>query len=283
MKAVVLGVHGMAGHVMAEYLDGLGEYEVLGVAREAGGYASMVADVLDFARLAQYLEQEKPDVVINCVGVLVSKSNNDVCNAILANAYLPNYLSVLGRKTGFRLVHVSTDCVFSGKQGGYTEKSVRDGDDNYARTKALGEVINDRDLTIRTSIVGPELKLNGTGLLHWFLNQSGEIKGYTRAYWSGVTTLELARATHEMIRQDISGLFQLCPADRISKYDLLLLFRDTWSTHVTILPNDDYAVDKSLVSTRTDFCYHDIDYKTMLQEMKQWMDEHPGYYEHYKK
>jgi dTDP-4-dehydrorhamnose reductase len=281
-KVVVLGVHGMAGHVMAEYLDGLGMYQVCGIARESGGYATRVGDVLNFPDLEAYLMHEKPDVVINCVGVLVSRSNGDVANAILVNAYLPNYLAALGLRLGYKLVHISTDCVFSGKDGGYTESSFRDGDDNYARTKTLGEVNNDRDLTIRTSIVGPELKHHGTGLLHWFLMQSGEIKGFTKAYWSGVTTLELAKAVHEMIKQDIRGIFQLCPGVRISKYELLLLFGRIWPGRVTILPNSEYAVDKSLISTRADFEYHEMEYEAMLREMKQWMDERPSYYKHYK-
>ena len=97
-------------------------------------------------------------------------------------------------------------------------------DDGYARNKALGEVVNEMDLTIRTSIIGPELKHNGTGLLDWFLKQTNDIKGYSKAYWSGVTTLELAKAIHEFIKQDIHGLFQLCPDEKISKYDLLNIF-----------------------------------------------------------
>lgn len=280
--AVVLGVRGMAGHVMAEYLDGTGECEVLGVAREDGKFVDRVADVLDFSGLESYLEHVSPDIVINCVGVLVSSANRDLANAILANSYLPNFLSTLGRNLGFRLVHISTDCVFSGRAGGYREDSFRDGDDNYARTKALGEINNDRDLTIRTSIVGPELKTSGTGLLGWFLKQEGEIRGYTKAIWSGVTTLELARAAHEMINQDIRGLYQLSPRSGISKYELLQLFREIWPRPVNIVPYPDYIVDKSLTCTRTDFKYHELIYRTMLEEMKLWMDQRPGYYKHYK-
>ena len=281
-KVVVLGAHGMAGHVMAEYLDSLRTYQVLGIARESGRLATRVADVLDFPALESYLEEESPDVVINCVGVLVSRSSNDVSSAILANSYLPNFLSALGATLGFTLVHISTDCVFSGKHGGYTEASFRDGDDNYARTKALGEINNARDVTIRTSMVGPELKSNGSGLLNWFLKQTGDIKGFTHAYWSGVTTLELAKATHEIIRQDVRGILHLCPSTKISKYDLLLLFKNVWSMEVNVAPNNDDSVDKSLISTRTDFQYPVLGYESMLKEMKQWMDERPDYYKHYK-
>lgn len=273
-KILVLGVLGMAGHVMAEYLDSLDDYQVYGIARSDGRYVTKKIDVLDFTGVESYLNEIKPDVIINCIGMLVQQSKNDISTAILINSYLPHFLSELGNRLDYKLIHISTDCVFSGKEGQYKEGAFKDGDDNYARTKALGEVINDKDLTIRTSIIGPELKNNGTGLLDWFFKQSGEIKGYTRAYWSGVTTLELAKATHEMIKQNIAGLFQLCPENKISKYDLLGLFAKIWNKELTIVPFDNHAVDKSLVCLREDFEYYKLNYDSMLIELKQWIESH---------
>ena len=280
-KIVVLGALGMAGHIMAEVLDKTGDYEVFGVARQEGKYIDGVLDVTDFKTLESYLKEIKPDYVINCVGALVSQSKEDVPSAILLNSYLPNFLSQLGNKLEYKLIHISTDCVFSGKDGQYTETSYRDGDDNYARTKALGEVINDKDLTIRTSIIGPELKMNGTGLLDWFFKQHGTINGYTQAYWSGITTLELAKATIEFLKQDITGLYQLCPKDKISKFDLLKLFGKVWDKEIEVTPFDNYKVDKSLVCTRNDFSYPTPEFEKMLIETKQWMETHPSYYLHY--
>lgn len=281
-KVVVLGAKGMAGHIMAEYLDAKDEYEVYGVAREGGGFVSVCIDVLDFKALEQSLSELQPDVVINCIGVLVDNARDNLSNAILINSYLPNLLAELGRNLGYMLVHISTDCVFSGKSGQYSEESFRDGDDNYARTKALGEVFDPEHLTIRTSIIGPELKENGTGLLDWFLKQEAAIGGYTQAFWSGVTTLELAKATDEFIRQDVRGLYQLCPEAKIAKYDLLKKFSEIWGRPIEINPVDNYVVDKSLVCTRNDFDYPRPEYDQMLLETKQWMDERPGYYTHYK-
>lgn len=281
-KVVVLGALGMAGHIMTEYLESLGEYQVHGVARQSGKYIDTVLDITDFGALRQYLEYLKPDYVINCVGALVAHAKDQTADAILLNSYLPHFLSDLGEHAGYKLIHISTDCVFSGKDGQYHENSFKDGDDYYARSKALGEIINNRDLTIRTSIIGPELKNNGTGLLDWFLKQSSEIKGYNKAYWSGVTTLELAKATHQMIQQNITGLFQLCPQAKISKFNLLELFAKVWNKNILILPYDSYLVDKSLVCTRTDFNYPKPEYEIMLIELKQWMDIHPSYYGHYK-
>lgn len=280
-KVVVLGCLGMAGHIVADYLTQKGEYQIIGIARSKGKYVSYVLDVTDLVRLKEVICAIEPDYIINCIGALVSTSANDICTAIQINSYLPHYLAKIGTECGFKLIHISTDCVFSGKVGDYREDSFRDGDDNYARTKALGEVVNSKDLTIRTSIIGPELKENGTGLLDWFLKQSGEINGYTNAYWSGVTTLELAKAAHEFIKQDISGLFQLCPDEKISKYDLLNCFSATWNHSVKINKDSSYSVDKSLISTRDDFNYQVPGYDVMLEELHDWMVKHSDSYKHY--
>lgn len=284
-KVIILGALGMAGHIMAQYLDETNEYEVFGIARTNDTkYIKKELDVQKFEELEKYFEEIKPDIVINCIGILVAKSNSDLTTAIMMNSYLPHFLSQLGNKLNYKLIHISTDCVFSGKTGGYNENSFRDGDDNYARTKALGEVINDKDLTIRTSIIGPELKSNGTGLLHWFLNQNDTIGGYSKAFWSGVTTLELAKQTHEMIKQDVRGLFQLSPDDKISKFDLLKLFAKIWGKEIFIEENTKYSVDKSLICTRTDFIYANNqrpNYEQMLIEAKDWMDLNKAYYQHY--
>lgn len=284
-RVVVLGALGMAGHVMSQYLDETDEYEIFGIARTKGTkYIKKELDVQNFEELEKYFEEIKPNFVINCIGILVAKSNSDLTTAILMNSYLPHFLSKLGDKLNYKLIHISTDCVFSGKSGGYREDSFRDGDDNYARTKALGEVINDKDLTVRTSIIGPELKSNGTGLLHWFLNQKGTISGYSKAFWSGITTLELAKQIDEMIKQDTKGLFQLCPDDKISKFDLLKLFAKIWNKNITIEENSNYSVDKSLICTRSDFVYSNNqrpDFEQMLIEAKKWMDLNQDYYQHY--
>jgi dTDP-4-dehydrorhamnose reductase len=281
-KALILGSAGMAGHIMKTYLDSKPDLSVIGVARSETPFADAIIDVTDFKALEDLIIHHKPDYVINCIGVLVQKSAADLTHAILINSYLPHFLAGLGEKLGFKLIHISTDCVFSGKDGAYTETAFRDGDDNYARTKALGEVINPKDLTIRTSIIGPELKTNGTGLLDWFFKQNGEIKGYSHAYWSGVTTLELAKATYAFIKQDIVGLYNLCPINKISKFDLLQLFAKTWDSNISILSYADYHVDKSLVCTRSDFAYTVPDYPVMLAELKEWISDHADYYSHYR-
>ena len=285
-KILILGVLGMAGHIMAEYLDSLNKYELFGIARNKDSkYVTKELDIRDFALLENYIKDVKPDYIINCIGILVSASNKNFSNAIQINSYLPNFLSELGNKLSYKFIHISTDCVFSGKDGEYTEKSFKDGDDIYSRTKALGEINNTRDLTIRTSIIGPELKKDGTGLLDWFLKQDDKISGYSKVYWSGVTTLELAKQTNAFIEQNICGLYNLCPENKISKYDLLKLFSNTWNKDIIIENNDRYLIDKSLVCTRKDFHYmlSRPNYIKMIKETQEWMEVHHSYYPHYKR
>lgn len=277
-KVVVLGGLGMAGHVLVEQLKQKGKYEVHAVARNQGQSITKILDVSDFNSLEAYLTEIKPDYVVNCVGVLVKGSNDDICNSIALNSYLPNFLARVGNKINYKLIHISTDCVFSGDDGGYTESSYRDGDTNYARTKTLGEVINDRDITIRTSIIGPELKLNGTGLMHWFLNQIDTVNGYSNAFWSGVTTVELGKYILEILESNITGLVHLCPEGKISKLDLLKEIDVIFNKNIGVNPYDDYHCDKSLLSTRDDQKFIPLNYHDMLVETKKWIDQTKFYY-----
>jgi len=282
-KVLILGAGGMAGHVVAEYLSQKPGYEIIRCARSAVTPDTILLDVTALAKVEEVLRGKHPDIVINCVGLLVQESQERLDKAILINSYLPHFLSRLGRKYGFKLIHISTDCVFSGKRGGYLEDDFRDGDTPYARTKALGEVINDVDLTLRTSIIGPELKPDGTGLLHWFLMQKGTIKGYTKVYWSGVTTLELAKVADHCICHRVSGLINLTMREKISKYALLVLFKNIWGQgDVTIEREDGVVCDKSMLSSRCDFKFQfPLNYPAMFVELRNFMNQHRDWYRHY--
>lgn len=282
-RILILGAGGMAGHVMAEYLAQKAGYEIIRCARTAVTPDTILLDVTEFLKVEEVLCDRRPDMVVNCIGMLVQASQDRVDQAILINGYLPQFLSRLGKKFGFKLIHISTDCVFSGDRGGYAEDDFRDGDTPYARTKALGEVINNRDLTLRTSIIGPELKQNGTGLLHWFLTQKGEIRGFTNAYWSGVTTLELSRVVDDCIVHGITGLVNLTMTPKISKFDLLVECQRVWRhDQVNILSDDGHACDKSLVTLRQDLPFQlPQTYFAMLVELRNFMDQHIALYRHY--
>jgi dTDP-4-dehydrorhamnose reductase len=284
-RILILGAGGMAGHVMAEYLAQKPEYQIIRCARRAVTPDTILLDVTEFSHVEDVLDEQRPDIVINCVGMLIQASQDRLDQAILINSYLPHFLSRIGIKLkyGFRLIHISTDCVFSGDRGGYAEDDFRDGDTPYARTKALGEVINGRDLTLRTSIIGPELKKNGTGLLHWFLMQKSEIKGFTKVYWSGVTTLELAKVVDDCIVHVITGLVNLTMTTKISKFDLLVEFQKIWRhDQVRILPDDNHACDKSLITRRNDLPIHlPPNYPAMLVELRDFMNQRQEGYRHY--
>lgn len=278
-KILLFGATGMAGHIAYYYLQATGKYEITNVVfRNKLTEDSIIIDVTDKNAVAQLIKDQNPDIIINCIGILIKGSKDHPDNAILINAYFPHLLKKLADEVGSKLIHISTDCVFSGKKGSYTETDFRDADDVYGRSKALGEVINDKDLTIRTSIIGPELKKEGEGLFNWFMNQSGIINGYTEAYWGGITTLELAKAIDIALDRNIKGLVHLTNGYRISKFNLLQLFNSIWKKEVTVNPYNGKSVDKSLLKSDT-FNYDVPSYEQMLLEQYNWMNKHKELYE----
>lgn len=282
-KVLVVGCKGMAGHVVKNYLQSTLNYEVWGIARGVESENNLInLDVSNTKELENILSKGDFDVVINCIGLLNKTAEDNPELAVWFNSYFPHLLSSFGRKHNFKLIHISTDCVFSGKEGGYKEDSFKNGIGFYAQSKALGEVVNSKDLTFRTSIIGPELKQNGIGLFHWFMNQTDEISGFTEAYWSGVTTIELAKGINEAIKQDLTGLYQFVNNSKICKYNLVKEFNTVFKGGKTkITPKSDYKVDKSLISTRNDFDYIVPSFNTMIKEMNQWMLNYKDFYRHY--
>lgn len=282
-KILVIGATGMLGHMVYYYLSETGQYTMANaVYRNKLTDDSIICDVRVPAALEALFQQTQPDVVINCVGALVQQSKDDPEAAIYLNALLPHKLKSLCDMHQAKLIHISTDCVFSGKKGHYAEDDFRDADDVYGMSKTLGEILNDpKHVTLRTSIIGPELKENGTGLLHWFLNEKGAVKGFTKAIWSGVTTLELAKAILAIIENDQNGLKQVTNGSPITKYQLLHLFQEHFSTSVSrIMLFEEYEVDKSLYPSE-DMPIAIGSYKDMLSELRNWMVKHPDLYVQY--
>lgn len=281
-KILIVGSKGMAGHVINFYLKENTSYQIVNIARDTQFFIpDYQVDVADFSTLETILSKEKPDFVINCIGILNQQAENAPDQGILFNSYLPHFLAKKGSEIGYKLIHISTDCVFSGKTGGYTENSLKDGKGYYAQSKALGEVLYGNNVTLRTSIIGPELKQNGIGLFHWFMNQTGQIKGYTNAYWTGITTIELSKAIISVVEQDLTGLYHLVNSEKISKFNLLSLFKKVLEKHdIVISEYPDYYVDKSLIRTDGTFKYTVPGYETMILEMKLWIKRHSYLYEY---
>lgn len=282
MKFLVLGCNGMAGHMISLYLKEQG-HQVTGFARTKSSLVDSVAgDAADTSFIRDLVGVNRFDSVINCIGLLNQFAENNHAGAVYLNSYLPHYLAQITEGTDTQIIHMSTDCVFSGKRGQYTEDDLRDGVTFYDRSKALGELEDGKNITLRNSIVGPDIKKTGIGLMNWFLQQKGQVQGYTGAMWTGQTTLQLAKTMEIAAKEKAYGLYNTVPGTSISKCDLLRLFNKYLrNNEVEILPVDKMAADKSLKRTRWDFDYRIPDYETMISELAAWMREHKALYPHY--
>lgn len=279
MKILVLGAFGMAGHTVALYFKEQG-YEVHAFARRPFPYCMWIQeDAFDIENLKTIVTTGRYDVVINCIGLLNQFAESAPEKAIYINSYLPHLIVSWLKDTSTRFIQMSTDCVFAGNTGPYDEESFPDGKSYYDRTKALGEVNDDKNLTFRNSIIGPDINENGIGLFHWFMQQNGSINGFTKAIWTGVTTLTLAKAMECAIRTDLSGLYNLVNNDSINKYDLLCLFNQYFrNNELTIKQSDKLVLDKTLLCKRTDFDFVVPSYEQMIIEMKEWVNNHKEIY-----
>lgn len=270
----------MAGHTISLYLKKRG-HDVTGFARtESVHVQTIVGDAYNAELIKRTIVKNKYDSIVNCIGILNRDADDNKDQAVYINAYLPHYLERItdGRET--RVIHMSTDCVFSGKRGQYTEDDIKDGESFYDRSKALGELENNKDFTIRTSIIGPDLNPNGTGLLNWFMKQKGTVDGYAGFEWTGITTLQLAKSIEEIAEKRYSGLCNIVPSNSISKYDLLMLCNEEIREDpVVICPKDNPKINKSLITKRN--LISTPDYEVMIKELALWMDENKNLYPHY--
>jgi len=285
-KVIVLGSSGMAGHVVTVGLRSEPEkYNVVDVSRTTSAInPSNLLDASNFGSLENLIKNTGADFIINCIGLLNQTAEDNPDQAILINSYLPHFLEAKTKGTKTKVIHISTDCVFSGAKGDYEEDDFRDGVGFYAQSKALGEVVNDKDITIRTSIIGPELKEDGIGLFNWYSKQKGDISGYAKAFWTGVTVIELMKAIKATMEQDVVGLVHLVNGEKIPKFDLLLLFNEVFNiTDINIHKENQFASDKSVFKTRSDFNFEVSSYKKMVEEMKEWMEENQSIYGQYKR
>lgn len=283
MNFLVLGCNGMAGHIISLYLKEQG-HNVVGFARSKSDFIeTIIGDATDFELLKKIIQVGNYDIVVNAIGILNKFAESNHSLAVLMNSYLPHYLAQVTYDLKTRIFHMSTDCVFSGKKGKYTEQSVPDGTLFYDRTKALGELVDDKNLTLRNSIVGPDIKESGIGLLNWFLKQKTSVNGFTKAIWTGQTTLQLAKTIEMAAQNNVTGLFNMVPRESINKYELLKLFNKyIREDEIEIRPVDTFVIDKSLVRTNYNgFEYEIPDYETMVKELGVWMRNHKNIYPHY--
>jgi dTDP-4-dehydrorhamnose reductase len=264
MMILILGGTGMLGHKMHEVLSK--EHEVVSTTRrplsdlpvDPSGFLhkGSVIEGVDASRieaLGRVVADVEPDALINCVGVIKQRdAAHDPIPSISINALLPHQLAELCAARGTRLVHFSTDCVFSGARGDYTEESISDATDLYGRSKFLGEVSDEQALTIRSSIIGRELDHFGS-LVEWFLRQRGEIKGFTHAIYTGVTTSQMSLIVGRLLIEhpQLTGTYQIA-SDKVSKYELLMMIRGAFGLEdrIQIEPSDELVCDRSLRGDR---------------------------------
>lgn len=260
-RVLVLGASGMLGNAVLRLFAQSEGYSVVGSARSAGVLRLLPpelreqvicgVDVENTDSLTRLFTLARPEVVINCIGLVKQLAEaDDPLAAIPINALLPHRLARLCDVAGARLVHMSTDCVFAGTRGMYREQDLSDAQDLYGRSKYLGEVDYPHAVTLRTSIIGHELS-SAHGLVGWFLAQQGPVKGFTRAIFSGLPTVELARVMRDFVvpNPDLRGLYHVS-AEPINKFELLRLVAQAYGKDIAIAPDDKLVIDRSLDSSR---------------------------------
>lgn len=283
MKILIFGITGMLGHVLWQNLKE--DFQVYGTVRVEkkdliekyslfeDRYENIIdgVDVLSIDTVDNAIEIVNPNVIINCLGIIKqSKEVNDPVLSISINSLFPHILAKKCEKRNSRLIHISTDCIFSGKKGYYTEEDISDAEDLYGRTKYLGEVNGVNCLTIRTSLIGRELR-GRKSLLEWFLAQRGQIRGYKKAIFSGLTTYAFARIIKEIIEKypKLSGIYHIA-SNPINKYELLMRLKNIYQKDIDIISDETIIVDRSLGPSKfkTDTSIRIPDWDEMLEDLK---------------
>ena len=278
MKVLILGKNGMLGHVVYHYFKELG-IDTFGTVSHNPNPTDITYDAFkDMESIEKTINEINPDVVVNCIGILNKVAEDNKVLAVKLNSLLPHYLDSLASKYNFKFVHVSTDCVFEGTKGKYDEQALPDATSFYGRSKALGEVKDTNSVTLRTSIVGPDNNKNSIGLFKWFITQEGEVGGYTKVIWTGVTTIELAKAIQKAIENNLTGLHHVVNNDFIPKKELLELFKKYFNKKITISANDDVESEKTLIRTDLSYDFNIPSYETMIKEMRDWVLAHKELY-----
>lgn len=278
---LILGGTGMLGHVLFRRLSLNPDLIVHATARSLSGIENSFSaesrtrirtdvNANNFDEVIRALAAIQPDVVINCIGLIKQLPlASDPLASITVNAQLPHRITMICRAAKARMIHISTDCVFDGKKGGYTENDPPNADDLYGQTKMLGEVSYPHSVTLRSSIIGHELKAR-FGLIEWFLSQREPVRGYTKAIYSGFTTVEMARIISDFVLPNpkLSGIYNLSSAP-ISKHDLLQLVARRYRKNIEIRPYDGFVIDRSLDSTlfRTQTGYAPPSWDKLVEEM----------------
>jgi len=285
MRIIVLGSTGLIGNTITKFFLNQSKYETFGILRDLEKISFFdnryhknfihIDNILDFEKFEKILIKLKPKLIINCLGItnkFLKNNFKSVEESIKINALFPRRLHEICSKIDVRLIHLSTDCVFSGRKGSYKEDDIPDPLDIYGRSKLLGELNYSNSLTIRKSVIGHEF-LSRNGLLEWFLNKKETVEGYKNAIFSGLTVLELAKIIDQYIipNKKLSGIIHVA-GNPISKYELLHLISIEYQKKINIIPNESLKIDRSLNSKlfNDKTGYQMKDWKELISTMREF-------------
>lgn len=282
MKILVLGSGGMLGHVTTIYLKESG-HDVLDVSYpEKAFHNSFVCNVFNLEEFEEVLNNHDFDVIINCIALLIKASEENIDQAIFINSYFPHWLEKKYMNSHTKIIQVSTDGVFGDGKPPYAEDDRHLNDTYYAKSKSLGELVNAKDFTVRSSYFGPDKNDSGLGLLNWFFKQKGEISGFDNVFFTGVTSLEFAKFI-EHYGFGMTGTYNLGASESISKFELLLKMKNEFNIdYLNIKPDSTKTQDTSVATIRKDCQYQLKSYDDMISELHDFMIKHDDLYPHYK-
>ncbi|MBK5262640.1 MAG: SDR family oxidoreductase [Peptostreptococcaceae bacterium] len=284
MRILILGSSGMVGHVLMLKLLEKG-YDVTGISHTRRFTKdTILLDLTNQQEFDKFWEKQSFDLVINCCALLVQRCEERKTEAININAFLPHLLEEKIRYKHTKLIHISTDGVFDGIRGNYIEEDFPNARTFYGRTKALGEVINNKDLTIRSSFIGPDISQTGSGLLNWFFQQREMVNGFQNVRFNGITSIEFSNFIINIIEKDITGIYHLHASEVISKGELLIKLKKQFGLALIDINNQvTPCSNHALLNTRNDFNYTNKSYDQMLIDLKNWIYTHEELYPHYKR
>lgn len=283
MRILVLGATGMLGHTIYKFLNQSDEIECYGSIRNTkdkeffdshlSKKTRIFNDFNNLKKLEKFIKKIKPQIILNCIGLIKQRDNSDnQPEAIFINSLLPHQISKVCNELGIRFIHFSTDCVFSGRKGNYKESDLPDARDIYGLSKFMGEINGKNNLTIRTSIIGHELK-NSLGLLEWFLGEKKDIKGYSRAIFSGLTTLEVSRflLDHIFKNNKIYGVYHLA-SEPITKLKLLKIINNVYKCKKNIISSSSLKINRSLDGSKLIEVtkYKVPNWEEMIKDLYRW-------------
>ena len=278
MKILVIGCNSVLGQVVSLYciqqghrVNGLDNKHLYDFGFHNFYQFEIVKE--EFMSIFAVASAGRYDAIINCAALLIKDSESNPELARIVNSDFPHFLERMFKDSKTIIVHRSTDCIFSGKKGNYTLNDEPDGHSVYAKTKACGELNNPKDITIRTSLIGPDRNIAAPDLFGWFNNLRGVVRGFANSIWTGITTIEYAKEALYLIEKKAHGVFQCVPDKSISKYELLLLFEKFFPKNRTIIKIDNERNDKSLKQEIGNYGLYVPSYEEQIKEMKDWIDK----------